>query len=468
MVVVFDVYHVIPPALSIIEEGTIDLNSLEFPFSHLYYASNMIIFDMGGFGFARFFPTFLSFSVVLYLFTISKRIDKRYSVIAPLAFLSLNWYMEYHMARQAFGVLIWMSFFIFLFLTLEKKQIRLGVITGVLLITILLSHPGIIIIVGFNLTALAVITVIFYISKKNWDYLWPTLPYFIVFAVAMIIAYYTIPQINLFFYDLYQQVISRGFEGFALGGPGETSLQYAVTNNIRKSMGIFQSLTALIGIYVFYKKESYRSIFFGAWFISCYFWLSYSLTHNGFLIERAFLTALLPASILIVALFKDGISYSGGLKSLVQVGVIVILCIFLLMIPISKNSIDSFETPSKQAYTAGRFAQNNLENRVWITDTHQGMFRYLEATSNSSVRFRARTESANIDVEGMTFGYRLPATDRTDLPDILFLDYFKNYILVRYGNETSVRQINDYEERISSTHNKIYNSGGARHYTINS
>ncbi len=466
MVVVFDVYHVIPPALDIIRTGTVNMNSVEFPFSHIYYAANMMVLDLDGLQYARLFPTVLSSLIVLFIYTVSRRISKKWALLAPMIFLSLNWYMEYHMCRQAFGVMLWTAFWVTFFLFIERKNYRLGLLSNLLLISLIPSHPGILIIISFNLAALTFI-LFFSLRDKDeeWSYIKYSIPVITVYAVSFLLIYKFVPNINQFITTMYEQVIEGGFKGFSLGGPSQTSLQYGWVNKIRMAAGAFQSIVGLIGFYVLYRLDSKRALVLGAWFFSCYLWLFYSFTHNGFLIERSFLTALVPASILIPAIIEYFKPENLDLRKFTKTSIIVVIIIFLLLVPLTKNSIDTIETPTDQAFQAGRFAQKNFEKRMFITDTHQGMFRYLESTSDSSVYFRARTRGHQKYFEnGMTFGYPIPRTDDPSLPKILFVDYIKNYFHIRYGDEKVVDKIEGYENEVSRTSSNVYSSGSARIY----
>ncbi|MGM0509620.1 MAG: hypothetical protein ACQESD_00635 [Thermoplasmatota archaeon] len=482
MPVVFDVYHVIPPALDITRSGAVDFTRTNFPLSHIYYASNFMILDISGLSYARSFPTILVFIIVLSLFSLGRRISKTWAVIAPIFFLSMNWYMEYHLCRQAFGVMVWLTFFFLLYLTLEERNISLGILAGIILACMLLSHPGVIIISIFNLISLTVLAAIIYIKEREPGYLWPVIPFFAFFGVSLLVAYYLIPEINQFFTGLYEGVISGGFRGFSTGGPSETSPAYALTNTIRKVMGVTQSLLALAGGYILFRRKEYskRALFLGAWFISCYFWLGYSLTHNGFLIERSFLTALLPASVLAIPIFvflkerwNSGLDIrsfhvSSNLVKAATIGVVLIITLMTVLIPIAKNSVDSFETPTEQTFEAGRFTQENAGGRVWVMDTHEGLFRYLEATSNSTVSFRSRRSHHPMTTnEGMTFGYPYPSLENPNLPQLMFTDYFNNYLEVRYGNTTYSRDVKNYEQDVAKVSSCLYDSGGSRVYFRN-
>lgn len=466
MVVVFDVYHVIPPALDIIRTGSLNMRSIEFPFSHIYYASNMMILDFDGLQYARLFPTILSSLIVLFICTISRKISKKWALLAPMIFLSLNWYMEYHMCRQAYGVMLWTAFWVVFYLFIERKNYRLGLLSSLLLISLIPSHPGIMIIVSFNLAAL---TFILFVSLRDrdeeWLYLKYTIPVIVVYAVSFLLIFTFVPNINQFITTMYEQVIEGGFIGFSLGGPSQTSFQYDMVNKLRMAAGTFQFLGGLIGFYILYKLDSKRALIIGAWFFSCYLWLFYSFTHNGFLIERSFLTALIPASILLPVLIEFFKPEKITWRRLTKISIIVIMIVFLLLVPITKNSIDTIETPTDQAFQAGRFTQKHFGKKVFITDTHQGMFRYLESTSNSSVYFRARTRGQEEYFEnGMTFGYPIPRTDDPSLQKILFVDYIKNYFQIRYGDEKVVREIDRYEESVSHHSSNIYSCGSARIY----
>ncbi|MFW6176083.1 MAG: hypothetical protein ACOC40_00130 [Thermoplasmatota archaeon] len=465
MVVVFDVYHVIPPALDIIESGSVNMKRVEFPLSHIYFASNIMVTDLDGLEYARLFPTILSSCIILFIYTISRNISKRWALITPLVFLSLNWYMEYHMCRQAYGVLLWTAFWLAFYFFIEKKNYRLGLISSLLLISLIPSHPGIIIIVSFNLAALSFILFISLRNKEEWNYLKYTLPIIIFYAVSFLLIYKFLPNINQFINTMYEQIMQGGFRGFSLGGPSQTSMQYAWVNDLRMAAGAFQSLFGLIGLYVLYKFKSKKSLLIGAWFLSCYLWLFYSFTHNGFLIERSFLTALIPASILIPVILEYFEPENLELKNLIKNTIVVLIVVSLVFIPITKNSIDTIETPTDQAFKAGRFSQEYLEKKVLITDTHQGMFRYLERTSNSTVYFRARRRSNGDYFEnGMRFGYPIPRTDDTTPSKILFVDYIYNYFKIRYGDVEVVKEIEDYETVVSCNSSRIYSSGGARIY----
>lgn len=263
-----------------------------------------MVTDLDGLEYARLFPTILSSCIILFIYTISRNIPKRWALITPLVFLSLNWYMEYHMCRQAYGVLLWTAFWLAFYFFIEKKNYRLGVISSLLLIYLIPSHPGIIIIVSFNLAALSFILFISLRDKEEWDYLKYTLPIITFYVVSFLLIYNFVPNINQFINTMYEQVMQGGFKGFSLGGPSQTSMQYAWVNDLRMAAGAFQSLFGLIGLYVLYKFKSKKALLIGAWFLSCYLWLFYSFTHNGFLIERSFLTALIPASILIPVILE--------------------------------------------------------------------------------------------------------------------------------------------------------------------
>ncbi len=470
MIVVHDVYHVIPPALRIMEKGSVNFQTIQFPLSHIYYASNLSVLKVNGLAYARFFPTLLALLIVLFIFTAAKKLSLKFAALPPLVFLSMNWYMEYHMCRQAYGLLLWSAFWLLFFLYIEKKDLFLGVLAGALLLSLLPSHPGIIIIVSFNLLALAFVTGLSYRKKEDWDYLKYTVPLIITFFLVFFLLFQFVEPINQFVMDLWGQVMEGGFQGFSMGGPGTTSSSYALANNIRMLMGVVQSLGGLIGFLIFYKFSSKRALFFGGWFFSCYIWLGYSFTHNGFLIERAFLSAIIPASLLFIPIFEglaktEMLSKIPSLDRVVKTAIVLIVVSSLLTIPIAKNSVDAIETPSRQAFRAGRFTQEKMSHRIFIMDTHEGLFRYLEATSNSSVNFRGRASGRiTTTFSGMTFGYPVPSTDRTDLPRILFTDYFNNYFLVRYGNETVVKKIDTYENSVSNHSSRVYDSGGSRLY----
>ncbi|MFO8109731.1 MAG: hypothetical protein R6U17_04295, partial [Thermoplasmata archaeon] len=437
MVPVFDVYHVIPQVLSIMETGVWDMARIPFPGSHIFQASQLLVLDVDILEYARWFPTLLASTIVLFIYTISKRISMKWAPVAPLMFLSLNWYMEYHLARQPFGMMIWTAFWLAMFLYVDKKDYRLGVLAVLVLFVIVPSHPGMTVIVAMNLIALASVSLISFKKKVRWDYLFPVLPIGLAFVFAFFLFFHYIPGINEMITSRYEGLL-KGIFVFSLGGPETTSSQYAFTNLLRMGAGFFQSLLGLIAFYIFYKYDAKKALLVGAWFFSCYGWFLHTFTHpQGRNIERGFLAAIVPASVLIVALLKYYAPKNIDLKELVRVSTVVVLVTFLLMVPLTKNSADTIETPSLSSSAAGRFAQESFDGRVYITDMHQGMFRYIEATGNYTVQFRASGRSPG----DQPYGYPIPRTDNPRLSPILFTDYFNNYISVRYGNNTAVQEI---------------------------
>ncbi len=464
MLPVFDVYHLVPQLHSIIEEGFWNPQLTPFPGSHIYQASSVMILDLDIITYGRLFPTLLAFSIVLFIFSIAKRISFQWAPIAPLTFLALNWYMEYHLARQGFTLMLWAAFWLVLFLYLEKKDYRLGLLAGLLLFTIPLSHPGMIAIVLFNLLALTLVTLLSFKDKIRWNYLFPALPLTIVLGISFFVFYWYVPPVNELITTKYEQILGGSLK-FTLGGPATTSPQYAFVNRLRMSVGIIQSLLGLLGTYILYKLNSEKALLLGSWFFSCYLWLIYPFTssHPGATIERAFLTALIPASILTVAFLKHLPLKKIKLKKIVRLSTVMIIIAFLLTIPIIKNSIDTIETPSRPSYKAGRFTQEKMAGRVYVTDTHRGMFKYLESKHGSEVSF---IHSGKHPLN-QPYGYPIPRTDNPDLSPILFTDYFNNYIEIRYGNKTAVEEIKQYETQISHESNRVYDSGGSRLYRDN-
>ncbi len=459
---VFDVYHVIPGVLSIMETGVWEMSRIPFPGSHIYQASQLLVLDTEIMGYARFFPTLLVATIVLFVYTISRRISVKWAPVAPLMFLSFNWYMEYHLARQPFGMMIWAAFWLVMFLYIDKKDYRLGVLAALVLFAIVPSHPGMLIIVTFNMIGLALVTVISLKDKDEWRYLCPTIPLILFFVGTAAFFYFMVPSINEYMLSVYEDFTTSGGRDFSMGGPGVTSFRYAFVNRLRLLSGVLQSLIGLLGFVVLYPKVSKKAMLLGSWFFSCYLWLVYSLGREGYLIERGFLVAMIPASVLVVAFLKYYAPRDMDLRELVKVSTVVVLVTFLLLIPMTKNSIDAIETPSLSSYAAGRFCQESFDGRVYITDMHQGMFRYIESTGDDTVTFRASGRYPG----DQPYGYRIPRVDNPRLSPILFTDYFNNYVSVRYGNSTAVEEIRRYEVMREHNSARVYDSGGSRVYIL--
>ena len=475
MLPVFDIYHVIPQVLSIVETSQWNMQMTAFPGSHIYQAVSVITFDMHIFSYARLFPTILAFSIVIFIYTMARRVSKTWAPIAPLVFLALNWYMEYHLARQPFTIMLWTAFWLAFFIFIDKKIYRVGITAALILVAIVPSHPGMIIIVSFNMIALTFVTLLSLRNKDEWNYLKPVIPILIAFGIVAFLFYRSVPPITEYMDSVYEE-FWEGLEAsgltISLGGPSATSVQYQFVNDLRMFAGLLHSLLGFLGFIALYKYSSKKALFLGAWFLSIYLWLIYSFTQQGFLIERAFLASVIPASILTTALLKHFNNknfkflkyfHNIHLKRISRFAIILVITSLLILVPITKNSIDAIETPSRSSYTAGIYAQNNFEERIYVTDTHTGLFRYIESTGGDDYSTTYQFRSRGRTPRDQPYGYRIPRTD-TPLSPILFTDYFNNYIEIRYGNTTYTQDIQLYEENISNDSAKIYHSGGSRIY----
>jgi len=465
---VYDIYHVIPIPIEILETGQLDFQENFFPLSHIFWANNMEILNMNGISYARLFPTIFVSSIILSLYTITSKISKKFASIAPLTFLSMYWYMEAHMARQSFTLIIWALFLLTLFLFLETKKLRLGALTIFAALSILLAHPGQTIFLFFNLVSLSVISIFFIRSEEVWDHLKPVHLITTAAVIFFVYIYHNIAEVQELFQDLYQRLEGESFETMDLGYRIKSSERYAFANNLRALKMVSQSLIAFGATLIAFIDRSRKSITAGIIFLSCYLWLVYPLTHHGRYIERTFMAALIPGTLLFTYLLMkiDNIDHI-NLKRLLKYSTILFIIALLITIPITKNSIDSFETPSREGLQAGRFAQENYNQTVIVTDTHEGLFRYIEATGDPEEKYPIRFTSASggrvYPTGDIKTGYPKPDTE-TIRSNQLFLDYYKNYFSVRFGNETIVEEIDEYEKRYSAQQAKIYDSGGARFY----
>jgi len=476
MLPVFDIYHVIPQVLSIAETSQWNMQMTPFPGSHIYQAVSVITFDMHIFSYARLFPTILAFSIVIFIYTMARRISKTWAPMAPMTFLALNWYMEYHLARQPFTIMLWTAFWLAFFLYFEKKNYRIGFITCLIFLALIPSHPGMIIITAFNLIGLTFVMFVSIKDKEEYNYISYFLPMLLIFGIIAILLFVSIPTIGEYMNEVYEDFSERlenGTLSLALGGPQATSLQYQFVNNLRMFAGALHSLLGLLGFIALYKYSSKKALLLGAWFFSIYLWFIYSFTQDGHMIERAFLSSIVPASILTTAFLKHFNNnnlkflkyfHKIHLKRISRIAIILTVASLLILVPITKNSIDAIETPSRSSYTAGTHAQNNFEERVYVTDSHTGLFRYIESTEGDGYSTTYQFRSRGRTPRDQPYGYRIPDTTRTDLSPLIFTDYFNNYIEIRYGNTTYIQDIQLYEENISNDSAKIYHSGGSRIY----
>ncbi|MFW5898569.1 MAG: hypothetical protein ACOCT7_01795 [Candidatus Saliniplasma sp.] len=462
---VYDVYHVIPIPLHILEVGNFTLQEYNFPLSHIFWANNLEILNVKPLQYARLFPTIFATSITLLLYSATSKITKRYASVAPIAFLSMYWYMEAHMARQSFTLILWTLFIITLLIFFDSKTKRFAGITLLLALSILITHPGQTIFLFFNLISLSVISILFIKNKEVWDYLKPVHIVTAIIGLTFLYIYHNIEEVQELFQDIYDRVKERGIGAMDLGYRIKNSESYALANSIRAVKMISQSLLGLSAVTLAVVNNCKRSLTAGIIFLSCYLWLIYPLSNHGRYLERTFMAAVIPASIIIAYLFTQLNTIDNKtLKTVSKTSLLIFLIALLLTVPLTKNSIDSFETPSNEALQAGRFLQAHHEGRVDVTDTHEGLFRYLESTNSSETSFRSISGGSVLPTNGIKTGYQRPQTDR-DRPNHLFVDYFKNYFIVRFGNETIAEEIDEYEVRYQNDQAKVYDSGGARFYT---
>lgn len=153
----------------ILQTGNIPSSSvvryLEWPGSFVYNALNLQILGTNFMGYLKFYPLISSTIFIFGYYLLVRKIidDKIILRFALLLEIPLNVWLQFHFSPQSFALML----FPLIMLGFLKNDIKWWIVTGVLSVALILSHPTTSIFLGSIICSIFVITLILYLPIKG-------------------------------------------------------------------------------------------------------------------------------------------------------------------------------------------------------------------------------------------------------------------------------------------------------------
>jgi hypothetical protein len=213
-------------------------------------------------------------------------------------------------------------------------------------------------------------------------------------------------------------------------------------------------------------KHRMQTIIIGTWFISCFLFLFYSVFYGGLLIERAFLFALIPFSILVVLFLS---LQKKKIIRFIKICILAGMITAIIILPVTKNANYSFEYVPQNVLKTAEHCLSNFNSTIYLTAGMNAPFLYskhlyLNTQDHTGAVFKPNTKPRP---QATPYGYKylnLNPNNLKNMDVIVILDYFENYYIVHEGIITISDDLNFYEQYIEEEFNRVYDTGGTRVY----
>jgi len=287
------------------------------PTAVVFFSSSNLVLGTEVLSFAKFYPIVSTFLLVFMIYALSHKIVPRYCVMAPVAYLSLAWVQEYHMAPQNYALLLTIPLIILLMKLLESNSaLTKTILILALWFLLVYSHAATPLLNLFALIALLIVYVLItrvplhqarLIAGYISPYMKRILSPITIFAVVYI-AYIMFENSMVFdnMVDWFQITISNILNGetFALASRNATNPapSYVQANIIRWIViGGTLILGLVSSLYLIVKKRAFNwSLIMGSFFIG-YMGFSAYLVFGGFATygpDRGYIFGIIPFSIM--------------------------------------------------------------------------------------------------------------------------------------------------------------------------
>jgi hypothetical protein len=315
----------------------------------------------------QFYPIFLMLTISFLIYLITRKFNNRFAVLAPIVFLSFDWFQAFHGSPESFGLILYLVFWLIFSKFLLSKNFYNKRLLLVILIysSICISHPGTPIFILCNIIFLIGITILLLKTKffsLNKQFIGIFLMCFSLYIV------FNLNSANISFIEMLRSASSSLVSLFsqepALKTISLINSNYYFTNLSREiETGFITLISFVSGLLLLHNKSQRKtSIILIVWLLSCWVFVLYSLGNSGTYIERPAMFGMVPASILL-SVCGSSIKKPKNNKIFAVFCLVLIACGSLLL-PITRNANDAFETPTSSYMSAGSFAVSYANEQV--------------------------------------------------------------------------------------------------------
>lgn len=434
---------------------------LDTPGSYIFFAifSSIVGHDFFDAYVVRYYPIFVItiLSIIVYItarhFSISGK-----ALIAPITFISFAWFLEFHISRQSFSLILFSILFLSISAFFKSRKIQWSLIFIITIASLVICHPG---------------APIFFLISCASSLLLMNLPWFrsrismprkdfkILLLLGLVVylcwsMYFTkaLPWFvdrTLFLKSAFENLLSRElmFTPELVQIPSYEFGIVVLTREILLLLEIAIGISSVVFLWI--NKVKDKTLFLGGLMAGCLS-IQVLLLFGQALLDRLFLYALFPISILCALSFEIG--KKKWKRSAFLSFLTVILVMSMILIPISGYGANlPFECPSSSEISAVSFLGVSLPNGAFLSGLHHGGL-FDEEVFSGSLTFRGL----------LVYPWGLSENETSLLPercDIIIMHFEYNFYTLRFGSSRGYEKL---ENETITFYDKVYDSGLARFY----
>lgn len=364
-----------------------------FPASTTFFSTSSQILGIEPLLFAKFYPIVSIFILVFIIYAIANRISPRYSIIAPITYLSLGWVQAYHMSPQNYALILSTVLLLLFTQVITCKSSENKVTKRALIIIfwsiIIFCHAATPLLIIFAFLALFITYSVYSLIKSKGilksmadvtrtKAILSIIPLFIVSYLA-----YILFQVDFVFIKMvtwFETTINNILQGetFALIDRNVTTPadSYALTTSINWMIIVATLVLGIVYIaYLFLgKKESILSLMWSSFFVG-FMGFSVWLVLSGFSLygaDRGYIFGIIAFSILAVIVLDSSVrqdtileksrhskSFRNMLPQFIPILTILFIVISALIIPITRYNSDPYGFVSESDMAARNFIEDH-------------------------------------------------------------------------------------------------------------
>ena len=334
---------------------------IDYPGAFILFATILEVTNVNWLTLINFYPLFLMFFLSFVIYVIAKKIWGNFGLIAPMLFLSGAWFQSFHLSPESYA---WMLYLVLLLLTVKIfnvsggssfKLVLLAVITA---ISIIISHQGTPVYLILNFSFLSILFYLFFLRNKdnkkaNFNSVLFKL-LVIVFLIFFIwLIFNSILKLDSMI-DSLIKIISAIFESEPHIMKQTTyGTNYLTVNFLRQAVSLVITLTGFLSAFLIIISKKKKYYWLVALFSSSWVLILYPVFTTGSYIERVLMLSAFPCSLLAPYLLSiKRVTF----KKIFLVIIFSVIVFGSLTLPITRNSNDSFETPSDSSLKSNEFA----------------------------------------------------------------------------------------------------------------
>lgn len=455
----FDIYDHTSEVKVIGELGNISIPvvtpHLDTPGSYIFFAIfssivGHVFFDAYV---VRYYPIFVMtiLSIIVYIsarhFSISEK-----ALIAPITFLFFAWFLEFHISRQSFSLILFSILLLSISAFLKSRKIQWPLIFIITNISLVICHPGAPIFFSISLaSALLLINIPWFKSKMSKPK--KSLKILLLFGIVVHFCW-SIHFTKAFpwFADqtLYlKRALENLFGGKIMLKPGllqHPSYEFGVVVLMREITLLLEIAIGMSSVvFLWINKVKDKTLFLGGC-MGGYLSLQFLLFFEHGLTERLFLYALFPISILCALSLE--ICVKKRKRSVFLAFLAVTFVTSMILVPISGYGANlPFECPSSSEISVASFVNASLPNGACL----------------SGLRYSALIDEA-IFSGSLTFYPWIGSVVTSPLPercDLIIMNFEYNYYTLRFGTAEEYEKL---ENEALAFYDRVYDSGLGKLY----